>query len=315
MKLLSVAVILLVLGALIQARSDSYTIGLSLPDNGRLVVNHLDAVGMSSFPRETVTNTVEVILTPDFYANDGFLAWGGCVLWLPRSSSGERQSLVFAPGQVVSNDYPTIGFFASQHWSRNRLDEIGAGWDWPNMNMSPGDGFVEFHRVYYRTNFTFKGTARTPSGRHVSIPAGGAFLLGAETVTNGTYEIVVGDSPVEGSEVWRLNPNGNPLHFGPPDYTVHTYQNGVWSPQVPVLDIGEAAWFRAPPPALSLNISNGNALVSWTTNSIPFALESSTVANLGAWMSVTNSAATNGVMQTVAVPLAAGESRLFRLRH
>jgi hypothetical protein len=64
------------------------------------------------------------------------------------------------------------------------------------------------------------------------------------------YEDIVGRPPADQTLLFKLNNGGHALHFqtntpyypAAPDYAQFGYTNGVWSPAIPIMDIGEACW-------------------------------------------------------------------------
>ena len=69
-----------------------------------------------------------------------------------------------------------------------------------------------------------------------------------------------------------------------------------------------------PPPSLTIQLSGGNAILSWPTNAfLNFALQSNTDLLAAAWQNVTNTVlTTNGAFQ-VRIPASAA-STFFRLK-
>jgi hypothetical protein len=70
-----------------------------------------------------------------------------------------------------------------------------------------------------------------------------------------------------------------------------------------------------PPPTLSINLTNGNAMVSWPTSAIGFGLQGGISDLLApAWTNVSSATQTNGSNISVTVPTP-GDGGYFRLLH
>ena len=287
-------------------RADSYN--YTFYPGANLVAHHLDRG----------SNTVHDIFPDDYRLSDQMRGLLDSYLGMQRTSPAQSMPvLVFNYGQTLPTPYglppPSYPTFLDY------LDVFSETWNCETCVWCVGDGLFIRTAQTHVFNYTFEGNPRTPSGRIAKIPAGGALLLGAETLTNGTYEIVIGAAPTEGVQVYRFNATTNypdAFHFGPPEYNVYTFNNGEWSPLPPVLNIGEAAWFRAPPPTLGIRATNNTVVLSWPTNAIPFTLESATqFGSPTSWSAVGIPIVTNSDLQTVTVPSTTAETRLFRLRH
>ena len=175
-----------------------------------------------------------------------------------------------------------------------------------------------------------EGTNRTESLTPVDLRPGGYILLGRAVVGIGTYENVVGRPPQEGHKVVRLRRGSKPAQWGPPDYRfadpppwefattnllVHTFTDGAWVPEAPQLNIGEAAWFYAPPPLLHLSMGGTYAALSWPMASIDMQLQyASQFGNPITWTNVIQAPATNGTQVTVTVPVNPAQPQFYRLR-
>jgi hypothetical protein len=258
---------------------------------------------------------------PGFPSGEKYYSLGNIVIVSRVSPTDPRSYVVFTNGQQIQGppySLPIWDYFLKDfEWTATDMDTFAESWSAPNLIISPGDGFLLFYPWDYVSNpyFPLQGTPRVPSGRRVEIPAGGCYLLAAETLTNGTYQTVVGAPPMEGMRVYRLNPDGDVGHFGPPDYTVYTYANGAWSPEEPVLNLGESAWYCAPAPPLNMRVTNHVAVLSWPANSIDYKLEwASNPGVSNAWIAVTGSVVTNDNLQSVTLPLSAADNRFYRLR-
>ena len=125
----------------------------------------------------------------------------------------------------------------------------------------------------------------------------------------------------------RLRPGALPLnyftHLGwqPPwtfaasDLTTYTFTDGAWVPEAPQLNVGEAAWFYAPPPLLQLTTAGTNAVLSWPTASIDMQLQCAPQCGTPmTWTNVTQMPATNGTQLTVTVPVNPTQPQFYRLR-
>jgi autotransporter-associated beta strand protein len=69
--------------------------------------------------------------------------------------------------------------------------------------------------------------------------------LGGQTNGNVTYQMVLGQNPVLGSQVWFYN-SGSPFQLQSPNYTVDTFNGAAWSPGTPILTNAQAAFFFVP---------------------------------------------------------------------
>src|SRR6185436_17405652 len=133
------------------------------------------------------------------------------------------------------------------------------GWD-PDPVLNPGEGFFVNNPGPAFTN-VFTGTPHTPV-LPVNLTPGVYYFLSDQTAQVGTYESIIGLSPVQGSTVYIYTnqaPIGNQTQWN-----VHTFSGGAWQPSAPTLPIGTSAFFRINtnvPPGLSLGPSNGISLL------------------------------------------------------
>jgi hypothetical protein len=93
-------------------------------------------------------------------------------------------------------------------------------------------------------------------------------LLSRQTNDIGTYENVTGLAPVQGAQVLRWNCGS---------FTTYTFSGINWSPSAPSLNIGEAAFFLVPCPAISAQVvSNTTLQLSWPADHLGWLLEAQT---------------------------------------
>ena len=85
-------------------------------------------------------------------------------------------------------------------------------------------------------------------------------------------------------------------------FTTSTYLgNGQWD-VVPTLNVSEAAFFTTlpePPPALSLQVANNQAIVSWTAYTSVWKLQTNASLNSVFWNDCTDSATNSPVTNSI----------------
>jgi hypothetical protein len=134
-------------------------------------------------------------------------------------------------------------------------------WNSTSAKLLPGQGaFINLPTG--GGSITFVGSPYVPV-LPVSLPCGcgtnALNLIGRQTNGVGTYENVTGYAPEDGAKVQRWN--GSVL-------VPYTYSSvGGWSPSVPILNIGEGAFFSVPCPTTPcLSIQCSNIVLSSCTN-------------------------------------------------
>lgn len=298
------------------ARGDSYTIPLRFGCN--LIANQLDAGN----------NTLdEVLLNGDARGRE--ILRGSYLLFYPSPLAPESTREPCGVHFIFTNG--CIAFATTTGLAV--CDEFDVSWFAAGLIPKPWKsrvGQMLFYTSFYgATNYTFQGSARVESGTPIELPAGGCCLLSRETAGVGTYENIIGTPPSEGHQVVRLRPGAVPMGWDSPtgfgsslpwcfassNLEVHTFSNGVWTPSPPQLDVGEAAWFCAPPPLLALTITGTNVALSWPVKSIDFTLEGA--SELGApnsWGMVNSPIVTNNLRRVMTLPIASTTSRFYRLK-
>lgn len=102
--------------------------------------------------------------------------------------------------------------------------------------------------------------------------------LSCQTNSIGTYESITGLTPQNGAEFMLWNGTG---------YTVYTYNNGLWTPSVPMAAIGEGVAIIVPCTTtyqLGIARTNANVVLTWTNTGV--ALQSAPGV-MGVWSVVT----------------------------
>ena len=286
------------------AAADSYTI--SLPNAGcYLLANQLDR-GNNTFN--------EVLTDPGGGGRHGW-AMEGSVASLPPFGEPCHVYALFQSNVLVTanNTELVVG------------DEFAEDWEqWGGIPWTPGVGFLLFFaRVNGDTNYMFQGTPRIDSPTPIDLRAGGYCLLARESAGIGTYDNIVKKAPQEGHKVVRLRPGAVPSNvFYPPlwvfaasDLLIYTFTDGAWVPEPPQLNVGEAAWFYAPPPLLQLSMVETNAVLSWPVASIDMQLQCAPqFSNPTSWTNVTTAPTTNGTVLTITIPKNPAEPQFYRLR-
>lgn len=177
--------------------ADSYTIGL--PSGFSMIANQLDNGG----------NTLDEVL-PFVPTDTQLLKW--------NCTNQAYDSIIFSPdlgGWVDSSSGNPAG----------------------NVTLSPGEGAF-FFNPSGAVGVTFVGTPHTPVfPPPMACGCGLTNLLSRQTNAPGTYENILGVSPVEGSQVSR---------FVGGTFIVYTFSGGVWAPSTPALGVGESAFFYTP---------------------------------------------------------------------
>ena len=153
---------------------------------------------------------------------------------------------------------------------------LGASWSPGTAVLNPGTGFVFVNPGSADVVVTINGTPNIPV-LPVALPGGVRRLLSRQTNAVGTFENIIGTSPMEGTEVHRWDANVF-------DLLTNRFTAGVWVPATPVLAVGESAFFLNPaggnsngiPPSLTgrvecLNTFAGssNACISVTATGSP----------------------------------------------
>jgi hypothetical protein len=133
-------------------------------------------------------------------------------------------------------------------------------WNSPTTKLLPGQG--AFINLPIAASITFVGSPYVPV-LPLSLPCGCGTnvlnLIGRQTNGIGTYENITGYAPQDGAQVQRWNGSA---------FVPYTYSSGSgWSPSVPILNIGEGAYFSVPCPTTPcLSIQCSNIVLSSCTN-------------------------------------------------
>jgi hypothetical protein len=108
------------------------------------------------------------------------------------------------------------------------------------------------------------------------------------------FEGIVGRAPDPGTQVYKFNvPSAYPLIPVVTDYTnftIYTFTNGAWTPDIPVVAACEAVWILQPPRVSNLQIAGGKFSFDATTasNAVVAVEYSDTVDGTSAWQPLTN---------------------------
>jgi hypothetical protein len=107
------------------------------------------------------------------------------------------------------------------------------------MTLLPGQGAWISGTQGEAVELTMTGTLPIPLLPSPSdCGCGKTNLLGRQIPELGTFESIIGSSPVDGAQVMRFGLNQQ--------FETYTYQQGAWSPSIPILQLGEAARFYMP---------------------------------------------------------------------
>src|SRR5205823_2596744 len=104
--------------------------------------------------------------------------------------------------------------------------------------LAPGQGVVYVNNTGPQT-VTFGGPPRCPAPPAPLCPCGTFSLVSYELDCLGTYENITGVAPDEGAKLQRWNGSG---------FDTYTFTNAAWTPSIPVLNVGEAAYILVPCP-------------------------------------------------------------------
>jgi hypothetical protein len=132
-------------------------------------------------------------------------------------------------------------------------DELGGSWNPSGGTLSPGEGAVFYNPTPTPVTLTISGTSFVPVLPLV-LPCGcGQFnLVSCQTNAIGTFENITGLTPTDGAQVLRHIPGMPHNPVAAPNYIVHTFSGGFWSPGPPAVAIGEAVWLSIPCPCLEV---------------------------------------------------------------
>jgi HYR domain len=172
---------------------------------------------------------------------------------LDNGGNTVAEVLPTVPDGTVLYLYPCGGGFSVTTY----FVDLG-GWDNPSLVFAPGQGAALFNPEG-AFSLTFSGTPHVPVlPINLCSPVD---LVSRQTNDIGTYENIVGlppDGSNCGPRVFRFNagPGRNPANFAPPDYTIYTFQNGVWNPQPPSVAVGEAVWITRVASPIPLSITS-----------------------------------------------------------
>jgi hypothetical protein len=139
----------------------------------------------------------------------------------------------------VEEWYGTFFGFNSNPYPDSWDSDIG--WIVGDFELNPGEGVVIY--VYGSTPYTnvFRGNPHTPI-LPINLVPGQFYFLSDQTLEVGSYESIVGSSPVEGSTVYLYTNQVAITNFAAWD--VHTFSGGTWHPSAPVIPAGGAAMFQ-----------------------------------------------------------------------
>jgi hypothetical protein len=135
------------------------------------------------------------------------------------------------------------------------LDEFDEVW-YPDVWLNPGQGLIIF-------NNSARGTATITGIPHIPIlpihlsprPS----LLSCQTNTVGTFENIVGTPPKNGAVVYQLKLGRYLYPLVSSNYFIFTYESNAWSPNAPLVPVGEAVWI-AQRPGLENPIQSSNGI-------------------------------------------------------
>jgi hypothetical protein len=202
----------------------------------------------------------------------------------------------------------------------NRWDS-DTGWDTVDEPLNPGEGAFFFNPFSTPFTNTFTGNPHTPV-LPVSLTPGQMYFLSDQTVEVGTYESIVGTSPVEGSTVYIYTNQASLTNFSAWD--VRTFQHGAWSPSPPGIPIGMAAFFMintnlsasvTPPTISGLAILGNNVKFQFNAESNrTYAVEYRTAFGDAGWQILTNIPAQPAATNIQVSDPATGPSRFYRIR-
>jgi hypothetical protein len=113
----------------------------------------------------------------------------------------------------------------------------GVGWiSGGTARLSPGEGFI----LISTNTYTLTISGCQPDCPPPCTPANGFSLVGAYGTSTATWSNLFSCPPVCGTEVLVFNPVSQ-------QFTTNTYVNGAWTPQAPVLAVGQSAWVDVNP--------------------------------------------------------------------
>lgn len=107
-----------------------------------------------------------------------------------------------------------------------------------SLTLSPGEGaFLDSPRPF---TLTFTGTPHVPV-LPVSISSGHTYLLSRQTNDVGRYEDIVGAAPPPGTALYQWN-------RATARYDLYVFDEFdlLWTPSIPMADVGEPVWIAAP---------------------------------------------------------------------
>lgn len=185
-----------------------------------------DCYGQVSYCSQTVT-----IAPPDSYSITLPAGTRALIANQLDNGSGNHISALLAtlPDDSTVSKWNCSGFIVS-------TKSFGV-WT-TDFTLAPGEG--AFVTSPATVTLTFTGTPVCPPLVPSLCPCGTQSLLSYGLDCLGTFQDITGLEPQEGAEVLRWNGSG---------YTAYSFTGGAWSPAIPVLNIGEAAFFMIPCPA------------------------------------------------------------------
>jgi hypothetical protein len=202
----------------------------------------------------------------------------------------------------------------------NRWDS-DFGWDSPDMVIAPGEGAFLYNPSSTPYTNAFLGTAHVPV-LPVDLVPGRYYFLSDQTLQVGSYESIVGMSPVEGSTVYLYTNQANLTNFS--TWDVHTFSQGAWHPSPPTIPIGSAAFFKIQTnvPALAARPTISQPAVAGDRFRFTFNAESNRTYSVefrsmqseGSWSVLTNIPIQPAATDIPVEDLITTEDRSYRVR-
>ena len=198
---------------------------------------------------------------------------------LPAGLSYLANQLDNAGGNTVSNllsGVPlgsTVYSWNGSGFDLNISDEFGGGWVFPTMPLNPGQPFLL--NLPQATTLTFAGCPHAQEF-HVAVTNGCQYVASTQNAP-ATYEDIFGQSPTN-CLTMQL--------FEGTNVVTYTYANGGWSPNAPVVGIGQCALVCSitcpPAPKLHSTVEGKNMILSW--NAPAFHVQASpTLGSAATW--------------------------------
>ena len=209
-----------------------------------------DCTGLGYFCSQTMTVAPPTSYTLTLQPGDNFIANQ------LNHVGGNGANLLFT-NIGGSRDFDALQFYGCTNDTLDYFDSGSpSGFDDSNFNplpsaptLSPGQGVDYVNNSGIPETVTFTGTPVCPPLPATLCPCGTVSLVSYELDCPGTYQDITGLQPQPGVEVLRWNGSGYNT------YTyVHTGSGYAWSPSVPVLNVGEAAFILIPCPTNCLSL-------------------------------------------------------------